>query len=70
MDIFAAVQPFLTSAFNVSVSTPTPGAVVALIIACLLLMVSAFVSGSEIAKEQDADEEAEGEASAPEETQE
>ena len=49
MDILAAVQPFLTSILEVSVSTPTPGAVVALILACLLLMMSAFISGSEIA---------------------
>ena len=49
MDILAAMQPFLASILEVSVSSPTPGAVVALILACLLLLMSAFVSGSEIA---------------------
>ena len=49
MDILAATQPFLTSFLNITVGTPTPGAVVALILACILLMLSAFVSGSEIA---------------------
>ena len=49
MDILAAVQPFLTSFLDITVCRPTPGAVVALMLACLLLMMSAFVSGSEIA---------------------
>ena len=49
MDILAAVQPLLTSFLDITVGTPTPGAVVALILACILLMISAFVSGSEIA---------------------
>lgn len=49
MDIFAAMQPLLTSFFNITVCAPTPEAVVALILACLLLIASAFTSGSEIA---------------------
>ena len=49
MDILAAVQPLLTSFLDITVSSPTPTAFVALIIACMLLLVSAFVSGSEIA---------------------
>lgn len=49
MDILAAVQPFLTSFLDITVCTPTFGAIVALMLACMLLMVSAFISGSEIA---------------------
>ena len=48
MDIFAALQP-LTFFSGVTLTAPGVDAVVALILAGILLLASAFVSGSEIA---------------------
>lgn len=49
MDIPALVQTFLFALPEVSLNTPSVSAYVALVLACVLLMCSAFASGSEIA---------------------
>ena len=49
MDYLAAVQPVFLVLSSIVVNVPSIAAVVALVIAVMLLMASAFVSGSEIA---------------------
>ena len=49
IDISALVQTFLFSLPEVSVNTPSVSAIVALVLAVMLLLFSAFASGSEIA---------------------
>jgi hypothetical protein len=49
IDILALVQTFLFSLPTVSVNPPSVSAVVAFVLAMLLLLFSAFASGSEIA---------------------
>ena len=49
MDYLAAVQPVFLVLSSIVVNVPSISAVVALVIAVMLLMASAFVSGSEIA---------------------
>ena len=49
IDIPAFVQTFLFSLPEVSVSSPSVSAIVALVLAMILLLFSAFASGSEIA---------------------
>lgn len=49
MDIPALVQTFLFSMPEVALNAPSVSAIVALCLACVLLMCSAFTSGSEIA---------------------
>lgn len=49
MDIFAALQPLVISFFDIVISAPDTSSIIALVLALILLVVSAFVSGSEIA---------------------
>lgn len=49
MDIPALVQTFLFALPEVSLNAPSESAIVSLVLACILLMCSAFASGSEIA---------------------